>query len=132
MVVPLASTVVVFVNASHVAGRTAGHVVTHALAATPNVSDFLVVIDLFLVKATTLIAALGPCVLFINAGDGHGLALSRWLEMRDLDDLKTRVVSVIDLEVAVTFAEVLVGLSRPSAVFEAGTGEAVVIAAPTL
>ncbi|HQU26538.1 MAG TPA: YqhA family protein [Acidimicrobiales bacterium] len=132
VVVLLASTVVVFAYASYVAVRTTHHVVTHPLPAAPNVSDFLVVIDLFLVGATTLIAALGFYELFINAGDGHGLVLPRWLEMRDLDDLKTRVVSMVVLVVAVAFVEVLVGLGRPSGVLEVGTGAAAVIAALTL
>ncbi|MHB1905897.1 MAG: YqhA family protein [Acidimicrobiales bacterium] len=132
VVVLLVSTVVVFVYASYVAARTAHHVVTHPPPAAPNVSDFLVVIDLSLVGATTLIAALGFYELFINAGDGHGLVLPRWLEMRDLDDLKTRVVSMVVLAVAVTFVEVLVGLGRPSGVLEVDTGAAAVIAALTL
>lgn len=132
VVVLLGATVVVFAYASYVAARTALHVFAHALPAAPNVSDFLVVIDLFLVGATTLIAALGFYELFINAGDGEGLVLPRWLEMRDLDDLKTRVVSMVVLVVAVTFVEVLVGLGRPAGVLEVGAGSAAVIAALTL
>ncbi len=129
VVVLLASTVVAFVYAAYVAARTAHDVMTHALPAAPNVSDFLVVIDLFLVGATTLIAALGFYELFINAGDGRGLVLPRWLEMRDLDDLKTRVVSMVVLVVAVTFVEVLVGLGRASEVLEVGVGAGAVIVA---
>ena len=52
--------------------------------------------------------------------------------MRDLDDLKTRVISMVVLVVAVTFVEVLVGLGRASEVLEVGVGAGAVIVALTL
>ena len=62
---------------------------------------FLLVVDLFLVGATMLIAAIGFYELFVNhasADRQHGLPT--WLVMRDLDDLKARVVSMLVLVAA--------------------------------
>jgi len=91
--------------------------------------------DLFLVGATLMIAAFGFYDLFvtrIDAGEG-ALRLPGWLRMRDLNDLKARVISMIILVAAVTFVDVVVetkdgGLST----FYLGAAVALVIAALTV
>ena len=80
-----------------------------------------VVIDLFLIGATLLIASFGFYELFVDrmAARGHG-RLPEWLEMRDLNDLKARVISMIVLITAVDFVEVLVDSSGALYILERG------------
>lgn len=93
----------------------------------------MLVIDLFLVGATMLIAAIGFYELFISkvepGHDGHGMPA--WLEMRDLNDLKARVISMIILVVAVAFVDVVVDFTDARRVFFLGAGVALVIGALT-
>ncbi len=71
--------------------------------------------------ATLLIAAFGFYELFVDrmAARGHG-RLPEWLEMRDLNDLKARVISMIVLITAVDFVEVLVDSSGALYILERG------------
>ena len=57
-----------------------------------------------------MIAAFGLYDLFITRmdTDGSSLRLPGWLRMRDLNDLKARVISMVVLVAAVTFADVAV------------------------
>jgi len=93
----------------------------------------MLVIDLFLVGATMLIAAIGFYELFISkvepAHNGHGMPA--WLEMHDLNDLKARVISMIILVVAVAFVDVVVDFTDGRRVFFLGAGVALVIGALT-
>jgi uncharacterized membrane protein YqhA len=99
-----------------------------------NLGFLLLLTDLFLVGATLMIAAFGFYDLFvtrIDAGDGS-LQLPGWLRMRDLNDLKARVISMIILVAAVTFVDVVVE-SRDGGLntFYLGAAVALVIAALT-
>jgi uncharacterized membrane protein YqhA len=75
-----------------------------------NLGFLLLLTDLFLVGATLMIAAFGFYDLFIASMDagGSSLRLPAWLRMRDLNDLKARVISMVILVAAVTFADVAV------------------------
>ena len=100
-----------------------------------NLGFLLLLTDLFLVGATLMIAAFGFYDLFvtrIDAGD-RSLRLPGWLRMRDLNDLKARVVSMIILVAAVTFVDVVVE-SRDGGLdtFYLGAAVALVIAALTV
>ena len=94
----------------------------------------MLVIDLFLVGATMLIAGIGFYELFISkvdvGGDGHGLPA--WLEMRDLNDLKARVISMIILVISVAFVDVVVDFRDGLQVFYLGAGVALVVGALTI
>jgi uncharacterized membrane protein YqhA len=110
-------------------------VVHHPLPVTDKVSYFLVIIDLFLIGATLLIAAIGLYELFVRGGQPRrpGSPLPQWLEMRDLNDLKARVVAMAVLLSATTFIEVLVDEAATGTyVLEVGGAVAVVIVALTL
>ena len=74
-----------------------------------NLRLFLTEIDLFLIGATLIIAAIGLYELFIARIDPANLhrPLPAWLEMKDLNDLKARVIAMIVLVTAVTFTDVL-------------------------
>lgn len=92
-----------------------------ALPVGNKIGQILMVIDLFLIGATLLIAAFGFYELFVDrmAARGHG-RLPEWLEMRDLNDLKARVISMIVLITAVDFVEVLVDSSGALYILERG------------
>ncbi len=93
----------------------------------------MLVIDLFLVGATMLIAGIGFYELFISKVDvgldGHGLPA--WLEMRDLNDLKARVISMVILVVSVAFVDVVVDFRDGHQIFYMGAGVALVVGALT-
>ena len=74
-----------------------------------NLRLFLTEIDLFLIGATLIIAAIGLYELFIARIDPANLGrpMPAWLEMKDLNDLKARVIAMIILVCAVTFTDVL-------------------------
>ncbi len=93
---------------------------------------FLVVMDSYLVGATLMIAAYGFYSLFIGGKpSGSRFRLPSWLTMRDLEDLKARVVSMLILVAAITFVDVAVETHDEIGVFYLGIGIAVVIVALT-
>jgi uncharacterized membrane protein YqhA len=115
------------------------HFVTDIAAepfAVHNLRLFLTEIDLYLIGATLMIAAFGLYELFVAkvgaAGGRRPLPLPAWLEMTDLDDLKARVISMIILVTAVTFADVLLEFHDELDVLYLGTGVAVFIVALTV
>jgi uncharacterized membrane protein YqhA len=98
-----------------------------------NIGFLLLLTDLFLVGATLMIAAFGFYELFITGvDDGRPrLPLPSWLRMDDLSDLKARVISMVILVVAVTFADVAVEAEAGPAILYLGAAVALVIAALT-
>jgi len=94
---------------------------------------FLTEIDLFLIGATLIVAGFGLYELFIDriTPGGSHRPLPGWLEMKDLNDLKARVISMIILVVAVSFADVVVHFGQGIQVLYLGTGVAVVVGALT-
>lgn len=108
-------------------------VVPHPFPVGHKLGLFLLDIDLFLVGATLLISAIGFYELFISKVDvgGPRAAMPHWLVMRDLNDLKARVVSMLVLVAAVSFVDVVVGFSRGPDILYLGGGVALVIAALT-
>ena len=107
--------------------------VQHPFPVGHKVGMFILVIDLFLIGATLLIASVGFYELFISRVDlGAGRPrLPAWLDMRDLNDLKARVVSMLILVAGVTFVDALVNFERGLDVLELGAGIALVVAALT-
>ncbi len=96
-----------------------------------KLSVFVVEIDLFLIGATLIIAAFGFYELFISKiGDGPSRGkLPPWLEMRDLNDLKARVASMLVLVAAVTFVDQVLAHNLSVAILYLGVSVALVIAA---
>ena len=94
---------------------------------------FLIVMDTFLVGATLMIAAFGFYELFIVKGDREGRRywLPGWLQMRDLEDLKARVVSMLILVAAITFVDRTVEAHDEQEVLFLGLGISIIIAALT-
>lgn len=104
----------------------------HPLPVGSNIGRFLLVIDLFLVGATLLIAAIGLYELFVGRLEGGGLSrLPAWLQMDDLNELKARVIAMVVLVVAVSFVETVVDVANARRVLETGVGIGAVIVALT-
>lgn len=105
-------------------------VVAHPFPVGNRIGLFLLVVDLFLIGATLLVAAIGFYELFIARldGDRRG-SIPVWLRMDDLNHLKARVISMIVLVVAVAFVEFVVDQAAGLEVLELGGGIALVIAA---
>jgi len=96
-----------------------------------KLSVFVVEIDLFLIGATLIIAAYGFYELFISKiGDGPSRGkLPAWLEMRDLNDLKARVASMLVLVAAVTFVDQVLAENLGLNILYLGVAVALVIGA---
>ena len=95
-----------------------------------RIGIFLLDIDLFLIGATLLIAAIGFYELFFErVGKEGGTRMPAWLQMNDLNDLKVRVISMIVLILAVTFAETVVDEVSGLEVLGLGGGIALAVAA---
>lgn len=88
--------------------------IAHHPFAAHNLRLFLTEIDLFLIGATLIIAAIGLYELFIARIDPANLRrpMPAWLEMKDLNDLKARVIAMIVLVCAVTFTDELLEFAR--------------------
>jgi uncharacterized membrane protein YqhA len=134
VVVLVLAAVAAFVYGADVFVNAIRDVIKHPLPVSDKVSYFLVIIDLFLIGATMLIAGIGLYELFIRQGDRRRASwrLPAWLEMRDLNDLKARVVAMAVLVTSTTFVEVMVDESVTGLdVLEIGAGAALVIGALT-
>jgi uncharacterized membrane protein YqhA len=109
------------------------HIVRHAFPVHHQIGLFLADIDLFLVGATLLISAVGFYELFVREIHLQGpVRIPSWLEMRDLNDLKARVIAMIVLVASVSFVEVVVDESSGRHVLDLGGGIAAVIIALTI
>ena len=129
----LLSALASFVYAVAVLVHTVGEVASHPFPVGHNIGSLLLVFDLFLIGATALISAIGFYELFI--GDirvGGRDVLPGWLAMHDLNDLKSRVISMIVLVLTVTFTEEAVGSPDPLRLLESGGGVTTVIVALTV
>ncbi len=109
------------------------HTFPNAFPVGNRIGIFLLVVDLFLVGATLLIAAIGLYELFISRVDpgGQRSHLPGWLVMSDLNDLKARVVSMLVLVAAVSFVDVVVDFHGGHDILYLGIAVALVIAALT-
>ena len=97
-----------------------------------KVGLFLLDIDLFLIGATLLLAAIGLYELFVrDIRLGEAATMPHWLEMHDLNDLKARVIAMIVMVLAVGFAEEALDPADGLFILELGGGIAVVIAGLT-
>jgi uncharacterized membrane protein YqhA len=111
VIVLLLSAISSFAYGTDVFVRSVARVVEDPNLTSHNLGFLLLLTDLFLVGATLMIAAFGFYDLFIATMDADGspsLRLPGWLRMRDLNDLKARVISMVILVAAVTFADVAV------------------------
>lgn len=105
----------------------------HPFPAGHQVGLFLLDIDLVFIGATLLISAVGLYELFIGEiGGSAAVSVPSWLDMRDLNDLKNRVIAMIVLVISVSFTEAAVDFPDGLQLLELGGGIAVVIVALTI
>jgi uncharacterized membrane protein YqhA len=99
-----------------------------------NLRLFLIEIDLFLIGATLIIAAIGLYELFVARIDpvNSRRPMPDWLVMNDLNDLKARVISMIILVSAVSFADVLLEFGDELKVLYLAAGVGIFIVALTI
>jgi uncharacterized membrane protein YqhA len=129
----LLSALASFVYAVAVLFNTMGQVGGHPFPAGHHIGSLLLVFDLFLIGSTALISAIGFYELFIGDIRRDGVdALPGWLSMHDLNELKSRVVSMIVLVLAVSFVEQAVDSSNGPHILELGGGVTAVILALTV
>ena len=97
-----------------------------------KIGELLIIVDLFLIGVTLVIASFGCFELFIGwIETSRGDQLPPWSQMRDFNDLKAGVVAMIVLAVAVDFIQMLVESSDGRQIMERGAGVALVIGALT-
>jgi uncharacterized protein (TIGR00645 family) len=107
-------------------------IVHHPFPIGRNVGLLILLVDVLLVGATLFIAAYGFYELFISKNDSRQQnqgQLPDWLVMRDLNDLKVRVVSMLVLVSAVSFVDVVVDFQSGRDVLYLGAGISLVIVA---
>ena len=133
VIVLLLSAMTSFAYGTDVFVRSVTNVVEAPQLNSHNLGFLLLLTDLFLIGATLMIAAFGFYELFVGriSASGSGVRLPGWLRMRDLNDLKARVISMIILVTAVSFADVVVESKGGLNTLYLGVGVAVVIAALT-
>ena len=133
VIVLVLSAISSFAYGTDVFVRSVDRVVKDPNLTSHNLGFLLLLTDLFLVGATLMIAAFGFYDLFIARTGAHGrsLRLPGWLRMRDLNDLKARVISMVILVAAVTFVDVAVEAGGGLNTLYLGAAVALVIAALT-
>ncbi len=133
VIVLLLSAMASFAYGTDVFVRSVVHVVDGSQLTSHNLGFLLLLTDLFLIGATLMIAAFGFYDLFIGTigASSPGVRLPGWLRMRDLNDLKARVISMIILVAAVSFVDDVVESKGGLDTLYLGVGVGVVIAALT-
>lgn len=89
--------------------------------------EFIEIIDLFLMGTVFYIVALGLYELFID----NTVKLPAWLTIKTLDDLKSKLITVVIVVLAVLFLGQVVTWDGQTDLMGLGIGIAVVIAALT-
>src|SRR5487761_592178 len=108
-------------------------IVQHPFPIGHKIGLFLLEVDLFLIGATLLISAVGLYELFISEiRVDAAISLPGWLQMRDLNDLKARIVAMIVMVLSVSFVEEAVDTPGGRRILELGAGIALVIVALTI
>jgi uncharacterized membrane protein YqhA len=133
VIVLLLAAISSFAYGTDVFVRSVSRVVEDPELTSHNLGFLLLLTDLFLVGATLMIAAFGFYDLFITRIDARSpsLRLPDWLRMRDLNDLKARVISMVILVATVTFVDVVVESAAGLNTLYLGAAVALVIGALT-
>lgn len=133
VVVLVASALGAFVYAIVVFVHSVKAIVDRPFPVGNHVGLFLLDIDLFLIGATLLISAVGFYELFVSRGPlDEGSPMPSWLEMRDLNDLKKRIIAMIVMVLSVSFVEAVVDSPSGHQVLDLGGGIALVIVSLTV
>ncbi|MEG4963163.1 MULTISPECIES: YqhA family protein [unclassified Microcoleus] len=109
---------------------TIGHTATASVSSENSkqlILSCIEVVDLFLLATVFYITALGLYELFID----ERIKVPHWLEIHTIDDLKTKLTSVIVVVLSVLFLSEVVRWNGGTNILPLGAGIALVIAALT-
>lgn len=83
-----------------------------------SIVDVLTAVDAILLGTVLLVIGYGLYELFIDSD----LVVPKWLQVRDLDDLKSKLIGVVVAIIAVVFVGVFVDANRADEVLSYGVG----------
>lgn len=83
-----------------------------------TIVQVLTAVDAILLGTVLLVIGYGLYELFVDSG----LTVPSWLQVRDLDDLKSKLIGVVVAIIAVVFVGVLVDANRAAEVLSYGAG----------
>lgn len=89
-----------------------------------TIVDVLTAIDAILLGTVLLVIGYGLYELFVDTR----LEVPRWLQVRDLDDLKSKLIGVVVAIIAVVFVGVFVDTNRATDVVSYGLGAGALVA----
>lgn len=99
------------------------HLIDTSVSIKLTVVAILTAVDTFLLATVLLVIGYGLYELFVDAE----VKLPEWLEIRSLDDLKTKLIGVIVAILAVVFLGALVDRSDANSVMLIGAGVGAVV-----
>lgn len=94
------------------------------IALKDTIVDVLTAVDAILLGTVLLVIGYGLYELFVDAD----IDVPVWLQVRDLDDLKSKLIGVVVAIIAVVFVGVLVDANRASDVISYGVGAGALVA----
>jgi uncharacterized membrane protein YqhA len=83
-----------------------------------TIVQVLTAVDAILLGTVLLVIGYGLYELFVDSG----IKVPEWLQVRDLDDLKSKLIGVVVAIIAVVFVGVLVDANRAADVLSYGAG----------
>ena len=89
-----------------------------------TIVDVLTAVDAILLGTVLLVIGYGLYELFVD----DQLDVPRWLEVKDLDDLKSKLIGVVVAIISVVFVGVFVDVNRASEVLAYGLGAGALVA----
>ena len=121
----LAGSVTLTIIAAVETARVVIHAVGGELVKKDAVLEFIELADVFLLATVLYIMALGLYELFID----DALPLPAWLTIHSLEDLKSKLVGVVAVVLAVSFLGAVIKGTEPQELMYLGVGIAAVVAA---
>jgi uncharacterized membrane protein YqhA len=94
------------------------------IALKDTIVDVLTAVDAILLGTVLLVIGYGLYELFVDAD----IDVPTWLQVRDLDDLKSKLIGVVVAIIAVVFVGVLVDANRATDVISYGVGAGALVA----
>lgn len=101
------------------------NLVNNSVNAKQSVVGILAAVDTLLLATVLLVIGYGLYELFVD----NGVKLPDWLEIRSLDDLKSKLIGVVVAIIAVVFLGYLVDVNEPSEILYIGAGTGAIVLA---
>jgi uncharacterized membrane protein YqhA len=98
-------------------------VITEGTKLKLTIVDVLTAVDAILLGTVLLVIGYGLYELFVDAD----IEVPVWLQVRDLDDLKSKLIGVVVAIIAVVFVGVLVDTNRAADVISYGVGSGALV-----